>query len=443
MVSRRSAHDPLDILRTGGAIAARELAASLGVSAPTARSLVASLGDEAVTLGRTRATKVAATRDVRGVGRTARVFTVDEQGGVHEWARLHFLFGDGTAVVLPDGGTFELHAGVPWFLDDLRPQGFLGRAFVRGHPELGLPPLGEFRSDDTLRAIAERGDDLPGHLLVGDRAVERFLSNDGAVAPIAEGERFARYPALAARALAGEVAGSSAGGEQPKFTARVADGERQRDVIVKFSGPVEEAAGRRWADLLACEHLALQALSRAGVAAAASEVLDAGGRRFLEVERFDRLPPRGRRAVVSLGAADAEFTGRGGRWSEIGEALGQQGKLCAEDVRWIARMEAFGRWIANSDRHGGNLALQWDPGASTFRLAPVYDMLPMAFAPTSQGEVVDRAPPRPVADPTVLAVWSEMREVAARYFRDVLASPLVSTGFKERLDVQRLLGDGS
>lgn len=69
-------------------------------------------------------------------------------------------------------------------------------------------------------------------------------------------------------------------------------------------------------------------------------------------------------------------------------------------------------------------------------------MLPMAFAPTTQGEVFDRAPPRPLADPSVLAVWSELREVARSYWAEVLASPLVSTGFKARLDLARLLGDG-
>lgn len=442
MAGRRDAGEVLHLLRSRGPLPPGKLAAALGVSTPSARSLVASLGVEAVTLGRTRATVVAATRDVRGVGRTVPVFTVDEAGGVHPWVRLHFLSGEGTAVVHPEGA-IALHAGVPWFLDDLRPQGFLGRAFLRNHPELRLPPLTAFQPDDTLRTIALGGDDLWGHLLVGDAAVERFLSQGGEVSPISVEERARAYPLLAARALAGEVTGSSAGGEQPKFSARIADGERHRDVLVKFSGPVHETAGRRWADLLACEHLALRALSRAGVDAANSELLDAGGRRFLEVERFDRIPPRGRRAVVSLGAADDEFTGRGGRWSEVAEALGAADCMDAEEVRTIARIEAFGRLIANTDRHAGNLSVRWDPAGPTFRPAPVYDMLPMAFAPTSQGEVVDRPPQRPVADPTVLAVWNPMREVAASYWRDVLASPLVSAAFKERLDVKLLLGDGA
>src|SRR5690606_41232569 len=57
--------------------------------------------------------------------------------------------------------------------------------------------------------------------------------------------------------------GSSAGGEQPKFLARLLDGSgAERSVLVKFSAPMDQTPGRRWADLLACEWLALEILDR-------------------------------------------------------------------------------------------------------------------------------------------------------------------------------------
>jgi hypothetical protein len=46
----------------------------------------------------------------------------------------------------------------------------------------------------------------------------------------------------------GAIPGSSAGGEQPKFTAYC--GERSAHVIVKFSPLGDDAVARRWRDIL-------------------------------------------------------------------------------------------------------------------------------------------------------------------------------------------------
>ena len=60
---------------------------------------------------------------------------------------------------------------LPWFLDDLRPQGFLGRAFAQRHAAaLGLPPDPvRWNADDVLVALLGVGDDLTGDLVIGDR----------------------------------------------------------------------------------------------------------------------------------------------------------------------------------------------------------------------------------------------------------------------------------
>ena len=73
-------------------------------------------------------------------------------------------------------------------------------------------------------------------------------------------------------------------------------------VQVTFSGG-GSAAEQRWADLLVCEHLALQALAMLpGLAAAPSAiVVQHAGRTLLEVERFDRHGLWGRSPLVSLG----------------------------------------------------------------------------------------------------------------------------------------------
>jgi hypothetical protein len=72
--------------------------------------------------------------------------------------------------------------------------------------------------------------------------------------PIPQEELPVAYSDLASRAMDGQPVGSSAGGEQPKFTASIERAGEILDVLVKVSPPVETIEGRRWADLLVCEH---------------------------------------------------------------------------------------------------------------------------------------------------------------------------------------------
>ena len=95
------------------------------------------------------------------------------------------------------------------------------------------------------------------------------------------------YPALTRGALQGQLPGSSAGGEQPKFCC-VTQG---RSVIVKFSSGGDSLVDQRTRDLLLCEHLALEVLRQAGLPAARTQLFLREGRVFLESERFDRCSP--------------------------------------------------------------------------------------------------------------------------------------------------------
>jgi len=45
------------------------------------------------------------------------------------------------------------------------------------------------------------------------------------------------------------------------------------------------------------------------------------------VQRFDRLGTRGRRALHSFAALDAEFVGSGGNWPVIARALWKEGVI--------------------------------------------------------------------------------------------------------------------
>ncbi|MEB0233458.1 hypothetical protein QN353_21805, partial [Undibacterium sp. 10I3] len=66
-------------------------------------------------------------------------------------------------------------------LQDLRPQGFLGRMVPRMHPDLLLPEkIQDWSDDNALVYLARRGENLPGNLIVGNESYRRFLTLRGA-----------------------------------------------------------------------------------------------------------------------------------------------------------------------------------------------------------------------------------------------------------------------
>jgi hypothetical protein len=78
--------------------------------------------------------------------------------------------------------------------------------------------------------------------------------------------------------------------------------------------------------------------------------------------------------------------------------------------------------------HLGNLAF-WLDDQLPFRIAPAYDMLPMLWAPTPQGEIVKRvfAPSSPI--PSSLSAWAEASVWAIAFWEQVLADPRLSSDF--------------
>jgi hypothetical protein len=115
-------------------------------------------------------------------------------------------------------------------------------------------------------ALVHAAEDLPASLVVGAAAFDRFLSlpvPQRTHAPVLD-RPATQYPVLATQALGQTHIGSSAGGEQPKFTAL----REGHPVLVKFSPAGEGAVARRWRDLLVCESLTLHTLAGAGIGAA-------------------------------------------------------------------------------------------------------------------------------------------------------------------------------
>jgi serine/threonine protein kinase HipA of HipAB toxin-antitoxin module len=259
---------------------------------------------------------------------------------------------------------------------------------------------------------------------------------------ISYSQRVEIYPKLATSAVQGLFVGSSAGGEQPKFTVVLNDGTQIHHAIVKFSPPIRTEVGRRWADLLYAEELALTTLKEHGVLAASAEALESEERVFLQVERFDRCGARGRRGVLSLGAVDDEFVGSRENWTSSAESLRRQKRLSPRDALTITFLDSFGAWIANTDRHFGNLSLFWEFQKTPFQLAPVYDMLPMLYAPT-QGHLVERSFKAPVAQYQHLDVWTEARQLAVKFWNLVSKDGRISENFRKIAQENALIVEGA
>jgi len=418
--------------RQGGALSSAELQKALGVSQPTVSRALAPLiqAGEVQKVGAARKQRYVLPRTVRDVGRSVPIMRINAHGQPSPFGRMVPL-ASGAVWVDEEDGLSKRFDGLPWFLDDMRPQGFMGRTFASAHPELQLGNDPRYWSDDdVLRALALCGDDLPGNLVVGEAAFARFHTLPQRARRAASP---ADYPSLADAAMQGSMGGSSAGGEQPKFCAITGD----RHVLVKFSPAGDAPTDQRTRDLLVCEHLALQTLASAGIAAAASRIHTGAGRVFLEVERFDRSPINaanplglGRIGMVSLMVYDAEYVGAMDNWAATANRMQERGLLRPADARTLRLLEAFGELIANTDRHYGNISLLLDD--DDWALAPAYDMLPMLYAPVG-GELVPRnfadRPLQPTA--ATLPEWPQALALARSFWAAASADARISPGFRQ------------
>ena len=430
-----SPRDLAPLLRSRGPVSAIELSVALGVNRSTVVRGLALFGEELVSMGKTRRTRYALRRDLGVYGNAWPVYRINESGRAEKWLQLESLHdrlwrvqwaGEAPAWARHFANAEGLWNGFPFFLGDVRPQGFLGRALAQRlsltHQVSDDPR--NWSDDDIMVFLQSAGADLPGHHVVGDVCLRQALGH----AVHREADSRDRYPELASLASQGTVE-SSAGGEQPKFLASLREADSWHHVLVKYSPPMDQAVGRRWADLLLAEYHAHEALAEHGQGMAGVKCFDLEGRRFLEVPRFDRSSASGRRGVVSLHSLHAAGVGSHARtWADALKELSQEGLVDDGTLEAGARLQSFGELIGNTDMHFGNLAL-WMSDDLPFRLAPAYDMLPMLWAPSAQGELVNRrhAPEPPI--PAMRDAWHEAAEWADQFWDNLASDQRLSKEF--------------
>ncbi len=207
-----------------------------------------------------------------------------------------------------------------------------------------------------------------------------------------------------------------------------------QQILVKFSPSVKTPEGRRWADLLRCEHLALTVLREAGITATECTILEADDHVFLESNRFDRPGTRGRLPVVSLEIVGNEFIGNIPTWLNASCWMEEARLLSREDAETVRLLDLFGSLIGNTDRHAGNLSffpssLDAHPH---FKLAPAYDMLPMCHRPMIAGIPMDPWDP-PLPPGASLSVQKPAMKMAEEFWSRAVAELSISVEFRTLL----------
>lgn len=416
-----------------GTASSADLERALGQSQSYVSRLLRELtrAQSIVRIGSTRGSRYALLKPVEGIGSHWPLRRVDERGAVHDLGTLHalaaaqYLF-DSDAAGFAWSGLTE---GLPYFLQDQRPAGFLGRAVPRRYPELALPQRVQDWSDDHyLRYMTQRGSDTLGNLILGDQALNDYLQGMRRRIALRLDERAQAYPRLADEVMEGGLPGSSAHGEHPKFAALLEDPAGPRQVLVKFSPSTETPIGQRWSDLLVAEHLAHEALRGAGLDAARSRIDSFARRTFLEVDRFDRAGREGRIGVTSLFAIDSALYGKLDNWMQAGKRLQRDRRIDTQTLEAMRMLASFGALIANTDRHFGNLAF-FDRYDGRFQLAPTYDMLPMLYAP-EHDELIARTFEPPAPDAESLRSYGRARALAQGYWKNCARDERISQDFR-------------
>lgn len=422
--------EALKTLLSRGPLSSSDIQAHLDISQANASRLLKQLGTSLVGIGKARSTQYALSKETAGEGHRIPIYLVNAQGKTAVVATLYSLVHGGYYLQVNDAAHTEwlygisqdgIHAGLPYFLDNLRPQGFLGREMARTLSQSGLYPADPRMWNDThvLKYLMLDVTDNAGNILVGQRSLDRYLRHT----PVPIKNKRGSYPDQAIRVLAGEQPGFSVAGEQPKFLAYTNKGH----VIVKYSPAGQSNEVQRWRDLLISEHIALKTLrSKLKIETINTTLHDYKGRIFLECIRYDRHGLNGRSSAIAIDSIDAEYIGVGQYWPSVAQGLHKLKRLNEKDRQTIITAHLFGQWIANNDMHLGNLSVSADDDG--FKLLPIYDMLPMKYAPM-RGELADITWSSPQLNENNQAIWHKTGLAGCAYWKILSDEKSLSKSF--------------
>lgn len=162
--------------------------------------------------------------------------------------------------------------------------------------------------------------------------------------------------------------GSSVGGARPKAT--LFNPETGRQVIAKFSSSTDQYP------VVKAEGVAMRLAAMAGVATAATEVVEVMGRDVLLVDRFDRGEGDTRRMMVSLLTMLEldEMAARHATYHEFADLIRTRFTDPEVTLAEVFRRIVVNIAVSNTDDHARNHAAFWD--GRMLSLTPAYDVCP-------------------------------------------------------------------
>jgi hypothetical protein len=394
------------LLMQAPSLSAAQLQAATGKSQASISLALQQLGTQVHKLGAARSTRYALTQEILGLSAHHELIWNGPGDMPSRFGSLTYLQND-RLHVKSGQHAWQSQGDLPWFLTPLRPQGFLGRELARARPDFPNDP-DDWTFAQVLYMAINHVNDPIGAFFIDSVETSNFSApNDSA-------QLTDHYDHLAASIGAGLPAGSSAAGEQPKFTVSRRGGEC---FIVKFSPPRATPFGERWHQLLHLEKLALQTLQANGIASAQTDTINTARRTYLQSSRFDRGPNHSMRHVVSAAAIHEEFVKLPRmHWVATCETLVKHKLLSESDARTVALSYLFGKFIGNTDMHFGNLSFFVDDVVKPqFVSTPVYDMLPMMWRPDIHSGNLD---PSPLSEPVLPAGYAAEAALARTWAID-------------------------
>lgn len=296
---------------------------------------------------------------------------IDREGPLHTftYGRSYLAREQAMPLYLPELPLVEriiqpLAGEIAGCLRDAAPDGWGQRVIENAHVSAGgTHALGVL--DYLLRSSANR---------IGALGFSRSVD-----APPSSGERGASLDELVAsaeRVEAGEpldpdldralLHGTSVGGTRPK--ALLSDGDRS--LIAKFSSSSDSRP------VVKAEFVAMTLAKRAGLTVAPVGLVAVQHRDVLLVERFDRTPDGGRRALVSAPTVLGldEFGGRYATYWELADSIRARFTDPDLTLRELFSRITFNVLVGNTDDHARNHAAFWD--GRSLSLTPAYDLCP-------------------------------------------------------------------
>ncbi len=234
--------------------------------------------------------------------------------------------------------------------------------------------------------LAEIGAECAGAVMIVPEGQELAATDTSAVRWLSDEELAEALANLPTHPLGGgtDVRVSLGGVQQKLIVTRALNGRFGQPLGGAPSTHIIKPSIAAWTDIAANEAFCLRVARCCGLATETSETAEIGNTSCLVVERFDRTLTDDMRIVrihqedfcQALGVLPAsKYEAEGGpSIAGIVTALRDVSAAPAADINALLRAVAINFLVGNSDAHGKNFALLYDPVAGA-RLSPLYDIV--------------------------------------------------------------------